>query len=155
HILQYGVGPPFAAITASTLLGRLSTNFWSVSVGIGAHSFCRAFMRSGTDVGREGLGRNLRSSSSHRCSMGLTSGLCTGQSSASTLNSSNHDFIVLALCTGAQSCWHRKGPSPNSCHMVGSIALSKMSWYAESLRLPFTGDKGPSPNRCGQILLFI
>ena len=115
-------------------------------MGIGAHSFCRAFMRSGTDVGREGLARNLRSSSSQRCSMGLRSGLCAGQSSSSTPNSSNYVFIVLALCTGAQSCWNRKGPSPNCCHKVGSIALSKMSWYAEALRLPFTGDKGPSPN---------
>ena len=24
----------------------------------------------------------------------------------------------LALCTGAQSCWNRKGPSPNSFHKV-------------------------------------
>ncbi|KAK3521489.1 hypothetical protein QTP70_007430 [Hemibagrus guttatus] len=30
-----------------------------------------AFMRSGTDVGREGLARSLRSNSSQRCSMGL------------------------------------------------------------------------------------
>ena len=97
-------------------------------------------------MGREGLARNLRSSSSQRCSVGLRSGLCGGQSSSSTPNSSNRVFIVLALCTGAQSCWNRKGPSPNCCHKVRSIALFKMSWYAEALRLHFIGDKGPGPN---------
>ena len=122
-------------------------------MGIGAHSFCRAFIRSGTDVGQEDLARNFRSSSSQRCSMGLRSGLCAGQSSSSTPNSSNYVFIVLALCTGVQSCWNRKGPFPNSCHMVGSIALSKMYWCAEPLRLPFTGDKKPSLNPEKQPLL--
>jgi len=28
---------------------------------------------------------------------------------------------------------------------VGSMKLFKMSWYAESLRVPFTGTKGSSP----------
>ena len=27
----------------------------------------------------------------------------------------------LALCTGAQSCWNRKGPFPNCSHKVGSM----------------------------------
>jgi len=49
----------------------------------------------------------------------------------------------LALCTGVQSCWNRKGPSPNCSHKVGNMKLSKMSWYAEALRVPFTGTKGP------------
>ena len=44
-----------------------------------------------------------------------------------------------ALCTGVQSCWNRKGPSPNCSHKVGSMELSKMSWYAEAFRVPFTG----------------
>ena len=50
-----------------------------------------------------------------------------------------------ALCTGAQSCWNRKGPSSNCSHKVGSMELSNMSWYAEAFRLPFTGTKGSSP----------
>jgi len=104
-----------------------------------------AFVRSGTDVGREGLTRSLRSNSSQRCYIGLRSGLCAGQSSSSTPNSLIHVFMDLALCTGAQSCWNRKGPSPNCSHKVGSMKLSKMSWYAEALRVPFTGTKGPSP----------
>ena len=28
---------------------------------------------------------------------------------------------------------------------VGSMKLSKISWYAEAFRVPFTGTKGPSP----------
>ncbi|KAL7889348.1 hypothetical protein AOLI_G00016060 [Acnodon oligacanthus] len=32
------------------------------------------------------------------------------------------------LCTGAQSCWNRKGPSPNCSHKVGSMKLSKICW---------------------------
>ena len=51
----------------------------------------------------------------------------------------------LALCTGAQSCWNRKRPSPNYFHKVGSMKLSKISWYAEAFRVPLTGTKGPSP----------
>ena len=51
----------------------------------------------------------------------------------------------LALCTGAQSCWNRKGPSPNCSHKVGSMELSNISWYAEAFRVPFTGTKVPSP----------
>ncbi|KAG7324675.1 hypothetical protein KOW79_012691 [Hemibagrus wyckioides] len=36
------------------------------------------FVRSHTDVGREGLAHSLRSNSSQRCSIGLRSGLCAG-----------------------------------------------------------------------------
>ena len=45
-------------------------------------------------------------------------------------HSLSHVFI--ALCTGAQSCWNRKGPSPNGFHKVGSRKLFKISWYAEA-----------------------
>ena len=115
-------------------------------MGIFDHSSRSAFVRSDTDVGREGLARSLRSNSSQRCSIGLRSGLCAGQSSSSTPNSLIHVFMDLALCTGAQSCWNRKGPnSPNCSHKVGSMKLSKISWSAEALRVPFTGTKGPSP----------
>ena len=54
-------------------------------------------------------------------------------------------FMDLALYTGGQSCWNRKGPSPNCSHKVGSMKLSKMSWYADALRVPFTGTRGSSP----------
>ncbi|KAK6314285.1 hypothetical protein J4Q44_G00157440 [Coregonus suidteri] len=58
----------------------------------------------GTDVGRLGLARSRRSNSSQRCSMGLRSGLCAGQSSSSTTISTNHIYMDLALCKGALSC---------------------------------------------------
>ena len=76
--------PPFAAITASTLLGRLSTRCWNTVTGICFHSATRAFLRSGTDVAQLGLARSQCSNSSQRCWMGLRSGLCAGQSSSST-----------------------------------------------------------------------
>ncbi|KAK3526022.1 hypothetical protein QTP70_012787 [Hemibagrus guttatus] len=62
-----------------------------------------AFVRSGTDVGREGQARSLRSNSSQRCSMGLRTGLCAGQSSSSTPNSLIHVFMDLALVTAKVS----------------------------------------------------
>uniref|UniRef100_A0AAR2IK04 Mediator of RNA polymerase II transcription subunit 25 n=1 Tax=Pygocentrus nattereri TaxID=42514 RepID=A0AAR2IK04_PYGNA len=73
---------PFAAVTASTILGIFLnldfSRFWRVSVGISAHSFRRAFVMSDTDVGREGLARSPHSSSSQTCLMGLRSEiLCT------------------------------------------------------------------------------
>lgn len=57
-----------------------------------------------------------------------------------------HVFMEHAVGTGAQSCWNGKEPSSNFVHRAGSLALSKMSWYTEALRLPFTGSKGPSSN---------
>nr|XP_061844147.1 uncharacterized protein LOC133624531 isoform X2 [Nerophis lumbriciformis] len=114
------------AITASTLLGRLSTRLRSVFIGIFHHSSKSALVRSHTDVGREVLALSLRSNSSQRCSIGFRSGLCAGQSSSSTPDSVIHVFMDLALCTGAQSCWKKKGPAPNCSHKVGSMELSKM-----------------------------
>ncbi|MEQ2289421.1 hypothetical protein AMECASPLE_032821 [Ameca splendens] len=79
------------------------------------------------------------------CTIGSRSGLCAGQSSSSTPNSLIHVLMDLALCTGAQSCLKMKGFSLNCSHKVGSMELSKISWYAEAFRVPFTGTKGPSP----------
>ena len=109
---------PFAAIIASTLLGRLSTRCWNIVAGTCFHSGTRALVRSGTDVGRLGLARSQHSITSQRCSMGLRLGLCAGQSSSSTSISTNNFFMDLALCTGTLSCWNKKGPSPNCCHKL-------------------------------------
>jgi hypothetical protein len=78
--------------------------------------------------------------------MGLRSGLYAGQSSSSTLISTNNFCMDLALCTGALSCWNRKGPSPNCYHKVGCTESSRMSWNVVVLRFPFTGTKGPRLN---------
>ena len=102
------------------------------------HSSRNSLVRSQTDVGQEGLALSLRSTSSQRFSIGL-------RSSSSTPDSLIHVFIDLALCTGARSCWSRKGPSPNCSHTVGSMELSNILWYTEAFRLPFTGTMGPSP----------
>lgn len=116
------------------------TKFWFLGEFC-AHSFYRALMRSGADVGREGLAHNLCSSSSQRFSTGLRSGLCAGQSSSSPPNSSNHVFIVLALCTGAGSYWNRKGPSSHCFHKVGSSIIQNVlvCWSVK------IGDKRLSP----------
>lgn len=113
-------------LTASTLLGRLSTRLRCVSVRIEAHSFCSAFMKSGIDVKHEGLAHDLCSSSSQKCSMQLKPGLGSGQSTSSTPNSSNLVFIVLALSNVTQSRWNRKRPSSKFIHNVASITFSKM-----------------------------
>ena len=80
HRVQYWVGPPFEAITASTLLGRLSTRFRSVSMGMFDHSSRSAFVRSGTDVGREGLAQSPCPNSCQRCSIELRSSFSTPNS---------------------------------------------------------------------------
>jgi hypothetical protein len=99
--------------------------------------------------------RSQRSNSSQRCSMGLRSGLCAGQSSSSTPISINHFCMDLALCRGKLSCGNRKGPSPNCYHKVGSTESSRMSLYAVALRFPFTGTKGTNPNHEKQPLTII
>jgi hypothetical protein len=67
HGHQHGVGRPFAAITASTLLGRLSTRCWNIAAGSFFHSVTRALVRLGTDVGLLGLACSRRSNSFPRC----------------------------------------------------------------------------------------
>lgn len=57
-----------STINASVLLGRLSTGFWNMSVGICAHSDVHVLVRLRIDFGWGGLVCSLCSSSSHRCS---------------------------------------------------------------------------------------
>jgi len=45
---------------------------------------------------------------------------CSGQLSSSTPNLLIHVFVDLDLCTGSQSCWNRKGPSPNISYKLGA-----------------------------------
>ncbi len=88
-------------MTASTVLGRISIRFSSVFMGVFDHSSRSVFVRSGTDVGREGLVYSLSSNSSQLCSIGLRSGLSVGQSSSSTPSSLIHVFMDIVLCTGS------------------------------------------------------
>ena len=109
-------------------------------MGICDHSSRSAFLRSDTDVEQKGLAPSL-------CSNSLVRTLRWPVKfyHIQLTNLYGHVFMDLVLCTGAQSCWNRKGSSPNCFHKVGSIKLSKNSWYAEAFRVPITGTKGPSP----------
>ena len=62
-IMGINMESPTAAITASTLLGRLSTRCWNITAGTCVHSATRALVMSGTDVGRLGLARSRHSNS--------------------------------------------------------------------------------------------
>ena len=68
-------------------------------MGVFDHSSRSAFVRSGTDVGREGLARSFFFNSSQRCSIGLRSRL------SRPVKFLIHVFTDLALC-----------PAPN--HLV-------------------------------------
>ena len=118
--------PPVAAITASTLLGRLSARCWNIAAW--------TFFHSATSISKDewwGRARSRHSNSSQRFSMGLRSGLCAGEPSSSTPITTNHFCMDLAL-----PCWNRKGPSSNCCHKVGSTESSRKSLYAVGLRFP-------------------
>lgn len=136
HRYLYGVVPPFAAITVSTLLWRLSG---SVSLGIFAHLSSRWFVRVRYWCWTGRPGSQSPFQSTQRCSMELMSGLCVDKVHPCL----NGPY----LCTGAQWGWNRKGLFPNFSHKGVSISLSKMSWFVEALRFPFTGlsqsQKGP------------
>ena len=88
-------------------------------MGIFDHSSRSTFVRSHTDVGREGLALTLHSNSSQGCSIGLGSGPC---------------LYGAALCTAAVML-EQEGPSPNCSHKVGRMELSNISWYAEAFRV--------------------
>ncbi|MED6293469.1 hypothetical protein CHARACLAT_010937 [Characodon lateralis] len=79
------------------------------------------FVRSDNDVGKEGLAHSFSSNSPQKCSSGLTSDFCAGQSSSSTTNWLICVFIDLCL----QSVWNQKGLCQNLSHTVGSIYLCK------------------------------
>lgn len=100
HMCEHRVCPHFAAITASTHLGRFYVIIWNAT---------KALVKSGIDVGWEGLVCSQHSNSSQGCSLGLRSGLCAGHSNSSTPTLAKHVFMDPALCTGALSCWNRFG----------------------------------------------
>lgn len=93
---------------------------------------------------QEGMARSPQPITFQRCSIGLR--FSAGEKSSSRPNSLIHVFMVLTSCTGAQSCWNRKGPSTNCSYKGGSMNLSKVPHYAEASRVPFNGTEGPSPN---------
>ena len=136
---------PFAAITACSLLGRLSTRCWNIAAVTCFHSATRALVRSGTDVGQFGLARMAIQIIPKVFDGVQVRALCSPVKFFHT--DLDKSFCMdLVWCTGALSCWNSKGPSPNFCHRVGSTEMYRMSLYALALRIPITGTKGPSPN---------
>ncbi len=74
--------------------------------------------------------------------MGLRSGLCAGQSSSSTPNSSNHVFRDLVCAMGhSHAGIEKRLPQFVPAKLE---ALSEISCYADALRFLFTGIKGTS-----------
>ena len=77
--------------------------------------------------------------------MGLRLELCAGQSSSSTLISTNL-FCVLHFVHNGIVMLNQERAFPKLLHKVGSTESSRMSKYAVALRFPFIGPKGLSPN---------
>ncbi|KAJ4433915.1 hypothetical protein ANN_16229 [Periplaneta americana] len=75
------VAPPRVTITAATPSGMFSTSLCRISTAMRRHSSCNMTLSWTMEVGRISRNLNRRSNSSQRCSMGLRSGLCAGQSS--------------------------------------------------------------------------
>ena len=145
HGHYYGVGPTFAAITAFTLLGRLSTWGWNIGSKSLQNLATRTLVRSALILGAIRPGSQSAFQFIPKVFDGVEARARCRPVKLSHVKSTNHFCMDLALCTGAVSCWKRKGPFPNCCHKVGSTELSRMSLYAAALRSPFRG-KGPCPN---------
>jgi hypothetical protein len=137
-------GPTHCLYDSSNSAGE---TFYQVSERLrrnGTHSYYRAVARAVSDVGRWGLDRSRRSNSSHRCSMGVRSGLWAGQSISGTLLSTNHSLTDLALWNGPLSCWYRQLSSPKLSSIVDSRQRGKMSLYPSAFRFPRCITRGPS-----------
>jgi hypothetical protein len=119
--------PPFAAITASTLLARLSTRCWNIAAGTCFHSTTRALVRLGTDVGRLGLARSWRSNSSQMFDGVEVRALCRP---VKFFHSNLMPFLYAPRFVLKQERAFR-----NCCHKVGSTEPSRMSLYAYFISL--------------------
>jgi hypothetical protein len=116
-------------MSTRTLPGRLSARCLKVSGGMAAHSSGRSVTKAVSDVGHWSLEQSQHSNSSHRCSVGVRSGLWAGQSISGSLLSTNYSLTDVALCQGALSCWYRHSSSPNWSSTVDSIQHVKMPLY--------------------------
>lgn len=79
----------FVVIRPSTLEGRLPNGFYSMAIGIGAHSFTRALVRLSADE-----------KAWHQ--VGLRSGVCTDHLISATSPLANYVFMTMPLCHVAQ-----------------------------------------------------
>lgn len=84
-------------------------------------------------------------------------GLCVGHSRSSAL-SADHNVMAHALCTGIQSCWKRKGSSPNCFFQHWSIDQSKPDQTNPKNKQPYNvkfggGGVWHSPNQDSSVIL--
>ena len=93
-------------ITAFILRGIDSTSPLRVSTGIRFHSSCSA--RNSSFLLLNFLPRTRRFKTSHKCSIGLRSGLWLGHfmTGMLTLGCRNHRFTSSDVCFGSLSCWN-------------------------------------------------
>ncbi len=126
---QYLVGTPFALITASIQRGMAVISLWHCWGGMEAQVSLTVAFSSSAFFGLLFLIFLL--TISHRFSMGFRSGEFAGQSSTPTTWSFNQ---LLAVWTGAESCWKMKSASLKSWSAEGSMKCSKMSWLTVQWR---------------------
>lgn len=108
-------------------------------IGIFDHPSRSAFVRSTTDAGWESLAHNLCSYSSQRCSVGLWSGLGDSQLLPHQTCLSMSLLAFLKITHSRKVMLEQAGAIPKL------LKLSKIIWYAEALRVLFTGTKELSP----------
>ncbi len=123
--IQYLVGAPFALITASIRRGMEVIRLWHCWGGMEArflwqwpsahlHFLVSCFSFSSWQYPIDYLG--------------FRSGEFAGQSSTPTPWSFNQLLVLLAVWTGAKSCWKMKSASLKSWSAEGSMKCSKRSW---------------------------
>ncbi len=103
---QYLVGAPFTLITASIRRGMEVISLWHCWVGMEAQVSLTVAFISSAFFGLLFLIFLL--TIAHRFSMGFRSGEFAGQSSTPTPWSFNQLLVLLAVWTGAKSCWKIK-----------------------------------------------
>ncbi len=106
---QYLVGAPFALITASIRRGTEVISLWHCWGGIEAQVSLTVAFSSSAFFGLLFLIFLL--TIPHRFSLGFRSGEFAGQSSTPTPQSFNQLLVLLAVWTGAKSCWKMKSAS--------------------------------------------
>ncbi len=126
---QYLVGAHFALITASIRRGMEVISLWHCWGGMEAQvSLTVAFSSSAffwSLVSHFLL-------TIHRLSMGFRSGEFAGQSSTPTPWSFNQLLVLLAVWTGAKSCWKMKSASLKSWSAEGSMKCFNISWFSKN-----------------------
>ena len=120
---------PLAAITSSTLLGRLSTRCWMIAPGTCFHSATRALVRSGVPIHPKVVW------------FGWGQGSAQASQVLSPRSRQSASVRMTSLCARGH-CHAEAGKGKNCFYKDGSTESSRMLFYAVSLRFPFTGTKG-------------